>query len=109
MGYDKVIENIIEDRLLELSTAYLAKVISVKGRRAKIQPLGKVKEIGKKEQTQSVLTSVPFPKHIEKLEKDDIVLCVCCDRNITEALKGRNVLPPCGHHSKSDSIIIGVF
>lgn len=109
MGYDKFFYNIIENKLLEMHTAYLATVISVKNRTAKIQPLGMTKEVGKTAQKQSVLTAVPFVKHIEKLEKGDIVVCICCERDITEAKKGKNVVPPIGHHSMSDSIIIGVL
>lgn len=109
MGYDKYIDNAIEKKLLSLHTAYLAKVISVSGRTAKIQPLGKVKEVGKKEESQSVLTSVPYTKQVTSIKKGDVVVCICCERDITEAKRGRNVLPPTGHHSMSDSIIIGVL
>lgn len=109
MGFDKYFDNVIETKLLNLHTAYLAKVISVSGKTAKIQPLGKVKEYGSAEQNQSVLTSVPYTKQISDIKKGDVVVCICCERDITEAKKGKNVLPPVGHHSMSDSIIIGVL
>lgn len=109
MGYDKYFDSFIEAKLLNLHTAYLAKVISVSGKTAKIQPLGKVKEYGESEKSQSVLTSVPHTKQVTEIAKGDVVVCVCCERNISEAKKGRNVLPPTGHHSMSDSIIIGVL
>lgn len=39
----------------------------------------------------------------------DIVLCVCCERDITEAKKGNNAIPALGHHSQSASVIVGVL
>lgn len=46
---------------------------------------------------------------VKPLEAGDIVVCVCADRNITAALKGENSVPPVGHHSQSDAIIIGII
>lgn len=109
MGYDKYLNSIIESKLLSLHTAYLAKVLSVSGRTAKIQPLGMVKEVGKSEKKQSVLTAVPYTRQIDSLKVGNIVVCICCERDITEAKSGRNTVPPSGHHSMSDSIIIGVL
>ena len=43
------------------------------------------------------------------IKKGDIVLCVCCDRNIDAALKGENSLPPVGYHSKSDCVIVAII
>lgn len=45
----------------------------------------------------------------EEIQAGDIVVCVCGDRNITDAKKGINSVPPAGHHSQSDSIIIGIL
>ena len=129
MGYLKYLDEIIETKLLGLHTAYLAKVISVSGNTAKIQPLGLYQNQGEKEEKQSVLTAVPIMKNVKKFklttisvcegswtgyqpyprEAGDIAVCICCERNITEAKKGKNVLPPVGHHQMSDSIIIGIL
>lgn len=129
MGAEKFVDNFIENKLLALHTAYLAKVLSVSGNTAKIQPLGLTKEIGEKAMKQSVLTSVPIMQTARKfktksisvgdhtwsgyqpcpIEAGDVAVCICCERNITDAKKGRNVLPPSGHHKMSDSIIIGVL
>lgn len=46
---------------------------------------------------------------VNPLEAGDIVVCVCADRNITAALKGENSVPPVGHHSQSDAIIVGII
>lgn len=144
-----ITEQMLNNKLLALHTAYLAKVISANESTAKIQPLGMTKAYGSAAQKQSPLSNVPIATHkivndtIEvvsgvscNVEKDgdvlkdvkievekttinipqikpisagDIVVCICCERNITEAKKGKNVLPPTGHHSMSDSIIVGVL
>lgn len=129
MGYAKYFDDFIDNKLLSLHTAYLAKVLSVKGKTAKIQPLGMTKETGEKAMKQSVLTSVPIMQTARKfktksisvgdhtwsgyqpcpIEAGDIAVCICCERNITEAKKGKNVCPPSGHHNMSDSVIIGVL
>lgn len=144
-----ITEQMLNNKLLSLHTAYLAKVISTSGNTAKIQPLGMTKAYGSDAIKQSPLSNVPIATHkigndtikvvsgvscnvekdgdilkdvkieVEKTTIDipqikpitagDIVVCICCERNITEAKKGNNVLPPTGHHSMSDSIIVGVL
>lgn len=134
----KFFENMINSRLLSLHTAYLAKVLSCNGNTAKIQPLGKVQAYGEEAQEQSPLSDVPIAcqklvnktfevvtsvsfgtnktekttltiPQIEPLAKGDIVICVCCERDISEAKKGKNTVPVEGHHSMSDSVIVGVL
>ena len=119
----KVFENMIEQRLLNLHTAYLGKVLSTDGTTAKIQPLGKVKAYGKAAISQSPITNVPvlnsarYKAEIEggqivkitPLAEGDIVLCVCCERDISEAKKGRDSVPVLGHHSKSASVVVGIL
>lgn len=109
MGYLKYLDEIIETKLLGLHTAYLAKVISVSGKTAKIQPLGLYQNQDEKEEKQSVLTAVPFTKQVTDIKAGNIAVCICCERNITAAKQGKNVLPPVGHHQMSDSIIIGTL
>lgn len=131
------VENIVNSRLLNLHTAYLANVLSYDKKKftAKIQPLGKVQAYGEEPQEQSPLSDVPViqsarytlkPRdltgmlehtdvnemtvwEIKPLKSGDIVLCVCCERDITDAKKGRNTLPVEGHHSMSDSVVVGVL
>lgn len=123
--------------MLSLHTCFLAKVISTNGGTAKIQPLGKTKEYGKNAVSQSPLTDVPIANSakykytketityvvdahsntkaskdivtVVPLEAGDIVICVCGERNISDAKKGIDNTPPVGHHSMSDSIIIGIL
>lgn len=47
--------------------------------------------------------------YLEPIEVGDIVICVCCDRDITQARKGKNSIPVYGHHSLSDSIVVGIL
>ena len=105
----KFFENLIERKLKALHTAYLARVLSVNGNTAKIQPLGMVKTYGGEIQEQSPLSNVPFTKQVTEIAEGDIAVCICCERDITEAKKGINSVPPVGHHSMSASIIIGVL
>ena len=149
MGNLSFFNNMIDNKLKALHTAYLAKVLSVNGATAKIQPLGYIKAYGETAQKQAPLSNVPIAtqkivnKTIEvvdgvslDIEKDgdnvkdvklnitnktitipqvesisagDIVICVCCERDITEAKKGNNTVPAIGHHSMSDSVIVGVL
>lgn len=109
MGTYKYLDNIIENKLKSLHTAYLAKVLSVSNNTAKIQPLGLVTDANGSNYKQSVLTQVPICKHVSDLKTGNIVVVICCERNITDAKKGVNAIIPAGRHSMSDSIIIGVL
>lgn len=124
----KVINDLIDQKLLSLHTAYFAKVISVEGSSAKIQPLNMIKEKGEDAQQQAVLT-VPILQNVKKLssqtvtingssvkvakvtdiEKDDIVYVLCAERDITETKRGNIAVPALGHHRMSDSVIVGVI
>lgn len=152
MGYQKIFENMIESRLLDLHCAYIAKILSTDGKTAKIQPLGKTKQFGEAAKDQAPITNVPIIEsarykykkktleyvsdvsinttyssgyvtsatpiltkkkidvvEVEDVAAGDIVICVCCDRDITEARKGNNSVPSIGHHSMSSSVIVGVI
>lgn len=132
MGSMGFIDAIIEKKLLDLHCAYIGKVLSTNGSTATVQPLGLTKEVGGASQVQAVVSDVPIAcqkvtsKTISytngsggkssqviavpsQIEKGDIVVCLCADRDITAARRGRNELPPVGHHSISDSIIVGIL
>lgn len=134
MGDMSFIGNQINGRLLDLHCAYIGKVAWTDGETATVQPLGLIKAIGSttakeqavvqdvpvackyklstktivyvdnKGQNQSQTIAVP-----KMIAKGDLVVCVCCDRNIAEARRGNNVLPPAGSHSISDSIVVGIL
>ena len=131
MGNMTFIENIVDKKIYDVHTAYLAKVLAVNGSKAKIQPLGMIKQYGETAKNQAVVSNVPIaqsarrkitPKRItienvsvmsaeyESISAGDIVVCVCCDRDITDAKNGKNSVPSVGrHHSLSDSVIVGIL
>ena len=124
----KIINGMIEQKLLSLHTAYFAEVLKTDGKTAKIQPLNMFREKGEEAQKQAVLT-VPILQNVKKLstqtvningntvtlpkvgdiEKGDIVYCLCAERDITETKNGKCALPAIGHHRISDSVIVGVM
>lgn len=124
-SYSTVVKKIIDGKLKNLNVAFLAKVLSVNGGKAKIQPLGLTKGYETEARKQAPITNVPIAnsarykisaKEIDgetvaaltPIAVNDIVLCVCCDRNIDAALKGENSLPPVGSHNKSDCVIVAI-
>ena len=135
MGWQDIINNIVDQKILDLHCAYIAKVLSTDGITAKIQPLDMMKQYGKAAQTQSVIEKVPiiqsaryklteegkefltnptttgardFPV-LKQIEEDDIVVCLCADRDISQTKNGSVALPAHGSHSLSDSIIVGIL
>ena len=126
MGTLSVFENMIEKKLLNMHTAFIAKVLSTNGETAKIQPLGMTQAYGEDSISQSVLSNIPvihsarwkFKKETLQgvdvlvptdIEAGDIVVCVCGERNITKAKKGINSIPVYGHHSMSDAVVVGIL
>lgn len=149
----QALDDIIESKLLDMNTAFLAKIISVDGelKTAKIQPLTRTKQYGKAAQNPSPLSKVPIlanakyklefkpkstdkftitkekcshcneehltsedaPSDLEikytKIKSGDVVLCVCCDRDISQTKSGNMATPALGHHNQADSIIVGIL
>ena len=134
MGNLSFFQNEIENRLKDMHCGYIGKVISTDGETATVQPLGLIKEYGgTATKKQAVVENVPIAcrkfkgkeitylvnlsgatktqKIVEPvdIEAGDLVVCLCADRNIAAARRGKNELPPVGHHSISDSIIVGIL
>lgn len=136
MGWQDIINNIVDQKVLDLHCAYIAKVLSTDGKTAKIQPLDMMKQYGKAAQTQSVIEKVPIIQSarykikserltfltslaptsetrdfaiLTPLEAGDIVVCICADRDISNTKNGTVALPAHGSHSLSDSIIVGIL
>ncbi len=122
----KLINDSIDEKLKSLHCAFIAQILSISGSKARIQPLGLTKQYGKVAQKQAVIAGVHIAKSArykfaltivdgktvavpESIAAGDIVLCVCCDRNIDAALKGKNELPPVGFHNKSDCVIVSII
>ena len=133
MGSMTFLDSLIESRLMDLHCAYIGKVVSTDGETATVQPLGLIKGSDSNAKKQSVISDVPVAckyklssKTISyatpgggsasqtvavpsRIAAGDLVVCLCADRSITAARRGRNEQPPAGHHSISDSIIVGIL
>ena len=103
-------ENMIEQKLLQLHTCYLAKVSSVNGNFANIEPLSLIKGVNTAAKRQSVINNVPIAKHaVSSVTVGSTAIAICCERDISQTRKGIFALPSIRRHSLSDSIIIGVI
>ena len=134
MGYAKVFENMIEEKLLYLHTAFIGKVTKVyfdedsgwRPYKADVQPLNMTTLVNGKTVKPAIIKDVPILDNAKykfsvSMEEDDgtsgitgvrmqkgaIVFCLCAERDITEAKKGKMAAPPIGHHQQKDCIIIG--
>lgn len=126
MGYMTQIEEHIEDILLGLHTGFVGKIMQTDGKKATVQPLHLIKQIGEPEEKQPVIADVPILQTVKKLSYEncakcdkphvkveevkngDIVFCLCGERDITDAKDGKFNLPT-EHHSIKDAVVIGVF
>lgn len=127
---NNVIQSAINNALMQTHTGFFAKVLSVEGWNAKIQPLNMVKAVGGKAQKQPAIIKVPILKPTyfvdrvwcnhssehgscnvqwtyETIKAGDTVYCVCAERDITETRKGKFALPVKGRHQLSDAVIVG--
>ncbi len=112
----KVIDNFIEEKLLNLHTAGLAKIVAVSDKTADIQPLSLIRPIGGIPQKQAVLNKVPILEHVlyvsnqngqQPLAAGQVVMYMCCDREISQTKNGKINLPANGHHEIGNAVIIG--
>jgi hypothetical protein len=117
-SFAKVINDVFDEKLKNLHCAFIAKILMIDGNKAKIQPLGLMKAYGGAAKPQAPLTGVHIAKSAQYKMVDgqmvsvsvgDVVLCVCCDRNIEAALRGENELPPIGYHNQSDCVIVAII
>lgn len=112
----KAIDNFIEEKLLNLHTAGLAKIVTISGKTADIQPLSLTQPIGGIPQKQAVLNNVPILEHViyianqegqKPLAVNQVVMYMCCDREISQTKNGKINLPANGHHEIGNAVIIG--
>lgn len=116
---EKLINGMIDEKLYRVHTSYIAKVLSISGNKATIQPLHKTKERGFTANVYSVIQNVPicrFPlkngneviNYTLNVKSGDLVLVTACERSLD--LSGDLYLPRTGsHHSIQDSIIVAVL
>lgn len=129
MGYMGFLNSAIEKKLRDLHCGYIGKVVWTDGVTATVQPLGLMKQTGGAAQAQAVVSNVPVASRYKfkakqitdgngntvtvaepiEIAAGDLVACLCADRDITEARRGNNELPPAGRHSITDSIIVGIL
>lgn len=65
MKYENVLDGMIEEKMLNMHTAFIAKVVSVQGATlCSVQPLDKIKAYGKSAKTQGVISKVPVLNHV---------------------------------------------
>lgn len=133
MGNSSFVDSIVDKKLMDLHCGYIGRVVWTDGETATVQPLGLYKGRGSSAKTQAVVENVPvackhklttttieYKDHEDRkqwqtvavptmIAKGDLVACLCADRDITAARRGENVQPPTGHHSISDSVIVGIL
>ena len=65
MGLGTTIDNMVEEKLLGMHTAFIGKVVSVDSPSlCTVQPLDKIKAYGKTAKAQAVITNVPVLNHV---------------------------------------------
>lgn len=131
----KAIENHIEQKLMDLHTAFIGKIVGMSGGKFTVQPLNLMKQYGKQPEQQAVVKDVPALKTVYKIElfefegteakhpthkhgghvrfipiqEGDIVFCMCADRDITATQNGTMALPSAGRMEIKDAVIVGVL
>ena len=130
-SFASVVNGLIEEKMLNASTAFIGKVISFneKKKTATVQPLTMSKAYGKEAKKRAVLTDIPVTNNgqyklkfryisCEKfaggyfaerqyIGAGDLVVCVVSDRDISEAIKGNAAVPTTGHHEMQNAIVVG--
>ena len=116
MGKLSILEQIINSRIMNIHTAYLAKVISFNQDKADIQPLVASVSYDGASEPYPIIPNVPVIVSArkngqnEELGEGAVVLAICCERDISSALKGQiSNSSAGGMYSLSDSVIVGVL
>lgn len=123
--FKRTINSMINQRIMDTHTSFIAKVVSININKITIQPLSMYKTYGAKAQNMAVITNVPVlcpykyvyivnnsTKKVENIEAEelkigDTVYCGVCERDITESKNGNIALTSTGrHHNLSDSVVI---
>lgn len=106
------LDDFVEEKLLHLHTAFLGKVISANTNSGTfdVQPLTLTKQYGKDAKKQAIISGILCLDDVyDKVSSGSTVLCIVCERDITEAKNGNSALPASGHHLMKDSVIIGTI
>lgn len=77
MGLGKTFDDFVEEKLLNLHTAFIATVTGTQGpTKCSVKPLDKIKSYGQKAKAQAVITNVPVLNHVRHytLVKEDLTI-----------------------------------
>lgn len=67
MGMGNILDEIMEEKLLNMHTAFIGKVVSVSGPdMCSVMPLDKIKAYGKAAKSQGVVSRVPVLRHVRR-------------------------------------------
>jgi hypothetical protein len=127
MANSTYINDAIDQALLNIHTGFVAKVVSINGDTATIQPLSMSKSVSGEAQPSAVVSTCPILQScvkleiftcaetgnecakIKKVQSGDIVFCVCADRDISETRHGVMTAPRPGHHEISSAVVVGIL
>lgn len=98
----------IEQALMLTHTAFLAQAVRFHKNRTTLQPLTMIKTAQSEPRKQALIVDAPKLKGLE-IQQGDICLCVACERDISQALRGKMSLPANRHHDLTDTVIVGVL
>ena len=97
MASGSIFDNMIEEKLLNLHTAFIGKVISVQSpSMCSVQPLDKIKAYGQAAKSQKLISNVPVLNHVRHytLVKQSL--------NVIDTYTGGGSISPNPHPSEND-------
>ncbi len=103
-----MVNELAEQKLLATHTAFWGRVTALNGARASVQPLYCIRQHQGAARPWPLVVNAPRLRGLS-LKEDDLVLCLCCERDSAEALQGRLALPAPRRHSLADAVIVGVL
>lgn len=123
MEVSKVIQQLINNSLSGLHTAFLAKIVSYSNGYATVQPLYMIRDAAGNIVKSSVVSNIPVVSSAqyktvigsdstlkaEPLRVGNIVLCIACEKDITEAKHGLYDSPSLMNFDISSSVVVGVL
>lgn len=97
MSMSEVLDGMVEEKLLNMHTAFIAKVVSVQSESmCSVQPLDKIKAYGQKAKSQAVITKVPILNHVRHYELVKQTL------SVSDSYTGGGSISPSTHPTASN-------
>lgn len=67
MGFGSVINEMMEEKMLNMHTAFIGTIVSMEGAdKCSVKPLDKIKSYGQKAKAQAVISKVPILNHVRR-------------------------------------------